>query len=116
MTDTQTKAEKERNFRQKGIKIPDADALPVPRRKRRKRPMTQAERDALQWGASEVEFDWTNDDWAETWLPWVRLATVFAGFDHDRLKEAMKGLADGGDAPNFLEGPARTKLHLDALY
>jgi hypothetical protein len=61
------------------IDIPDSDALPVAsRRKRRKRPsdrpMTQEERNALNFEAIKAEFDWSNDEWAEMWLPWVRIA------------------------------------------
>jgi hypothetical protein len=99
--------------------FPDSEALPITRRKNRKRrkvaPATQAERAALQFAAIKAEFDWTNEQWSETWLPWVRVAAVHVGSDQDRLQEFMRGTVAGGEAPNLLEGLTRTKKHLEAL-
>jgi hypothetical protein len=102
------------------IDIPDAGTLPViPRRKRRKkpsdRPMTQEERDALQFEAIKAEFDWSNDEWAATWLPWVRLAAIHVAGDQNKLKELMAEFVKAGEAGNTLEGLTRTKVHLEAL-
>jgi hypothetical protein len=99
--------------------LPDSQALPIARRKNRKQrkvaPATQAERDALQFAAINAEFDWTNEHWSETWLPWVRLAAVHVGGDQDRLQEAMREIVADGRAPNLLEGLTRTKKHLEGL-
>jgi hypothetical protein len=93
------------------IKIPDADGLPITsrRRKRRHRSMTQTERDALQFEAIKAEFGWSNDEWAATWLPWVRVAAVHVTGDHDKLKELMADFVKDGEASNVLEGLSRTK-------
>jgi hypothetical protein len=99
------------------IKIPDADGLPITsrRRKRRHRSMTQTERDALQFEAIKAEFGWSNDEWAATWLPWVRVAAVHVAGDHDKLKKLMADFVKDGEASNVLEGLSRTKEHLVAL-
>jgi hypothetical protein len=48
------------------IDIPDSSALPIERRKNRKRrkrqAATQEGRDALQLKAIQAEFDWSNQD------------------------------------------------------
>jgi hypothetical protein len=104
------------------IRLHDADALPVPSRRRKRqrkpndRPMTQEERDALEFEAIKVEFNWSNDEWAALWLPWVRVAAIYVRGDQDKLKELMADLVKEGNAPNLLEGLTRTKLHLEALY
>jgi hypothetical protein len=103
------------------IDIPDASTLPVAtRRKRRKkpgdRPMTQQERDALQFEAIKAEFDWRNDEWAATWLPWVRLAAIHVAGDQDKLKGLMAEFVKDGEAGNILEGLTRTKMHLETLH
>jgi hypothetical protein len=33
------------------------------------RPMTQEERNAVRFEAINANFDWSNDEWAITWLP-----------------------------------------------
>jgi hypothetical protein len=100
--------------------IPDSNALPITRRKRpkksNKRVMTQEARDAMQFNAIKAEFDWSNDDWASTWLPWVRVAAVHVGGDQDKLKDLMADFVKDGEAANILEGLTRTKMHLEALY
>jgi hypothetical protein len=103
------------------IEIPDADGLPITSRRRKRRhrpgdrPMTQAERNALQFEAIKAEFDWSNDEWATTWLPWVRVAAVHVAGDHDKLKKLMADFVKDGEASNLLEGLSRTKKHLVAL-
>jgi hypothetical protein len=102
------------------IDIPDASTLPIaaPRKKRKKaikQPMTQQERDALQFEAIRAEFDWSNDEWAATWLPWVRLAAIHVACDQEKLKGSMAEFVKDGGAGNTLEGLTRTKMHLEAL-
>jgi hypothetical protein len=66
--------------------FPDSDALPITRRRcrrTRKEPVTQAERDAIQWKAIKAEFNWSNDERAETWVPWVRVDLVREMVDND---------------------------------
>ena len=98
--------------------FPASEALPITRRRcrrSRKDPATQAERDAIQWKAIKAEFNWSNDEWAETWLPWVRVAACHVDGDRTALKSLMLDLISAGDAPNVLEGLTRTKIHLQAL-
>ncbi|MCA1470864.1 hypothetical protein I6F09_23545 [Bradyrhizobium sp. IC3195] len=103
------------------ITIPDANNLPIAKHRRRhkkpiNRPMTQEERDALQFEAIKAEFDWSNDEWAATWLPWVRLAAIHVAGDQDKLKELMAGFVKDGEAGNILEGLTRTRMHLETLH
>jgi hypothetical protein len=76
---------------------------------------TQAERDAMTFAGMEIEFDWTNDDWALAHLPHVRIATLILQRDHVALKEMMEGIAKEGLAPDMLENLTTTKHHLAAL-
>ena len=46
-------------------------------------------------------FDWTNEDWARTFLPWVRLAT-FAMTDPGKMRELAKVKKDSFD--DLLDG------------
>ena len=93
------------------VKMRDMNRRPM----RKRAPATQEERDAQQLVAIKAEFDWTNEQWSETWLPWVRVAGVQVGRDQDRLQETMRDLVAAGEAPNVLEGLTRTKQHLEAL-
>jgi hypothetical protein len=97
--------------------LPDAEKLPIPKRKRCKtdQPMTQEERDALTWEAVKVEFNWSNEDWAAMWLPWVRYSIALTALDHDKLKELMADAIRAGEGPNLLEGLTRAKLHIGGM-
>jgi hypothetical protein len=100
--------------------IPDSEALPVvSHRKRRKRtngpPATPEERAAINFEAIKAEFDWSNDEWAAMWLPWVRIAAMHVGGDRAQLKQAIRHIIEIGEAQNILEGLARTQKHLGAL-
>ncbi len=100
-------------------KIPDSQALPVGQSKRRKKRATQAatqeERDAIRFAAIKARFDWSNEEWAETWLPWIRLAAALLETDDVKLKEIFAAHVKEGEAPNILEGWTRTKAHMLGL-
>jgi len=73
-----------------------------------------AHQQARNGSAIIARFNWSNDDWADTWLPWVRVAAVFAAGDRDGVKEILHG--DHGDgAAEILQGIAETKAHLEEL-
>jgi hypothetical protein len=100
------------------------DLPPIPRRKLGKRkkksandrPMTKEERDALRFEAIKVDFDWRNEEWATTWLPWVRLAVAILHLDDEQHKESALKAVQAGLMPKLLEGFTRTKTHLKALH
>jgi hypothetical protein len=105
----------------KKITVPSGELPPIaPKRRSRKstkdRPATQEQRDAVRLEAIRAEFDWTNEEWAITWLPWVRTAFAIIHLD-DRglLKEGIPGLIKDGAAPGLLEWLTRSKHHLEAL-
>jgi hypothetical protein len=102
------------------MEIPNSNRLPKPTRSKRRGKTggaaTQAERDAIQFEAIKAEFNWQNDEWAATFLPFVRIAAVVVRGDRKKTLEFMREAAQSGDAPNFLEGLTRTKLHLEALH
>ena len=60
-----------------------------------------------------ARFNWSNDDWADTWLPWVRVAAVFAAGDRDGVKEILHD--DHVVAAEILQGILETKAHLEEL-
>jgi hypothetical protein len=76
---------------------------------------TQEERDALRFKAIKAKFDWTNDDWATTWLPWVRIAAVFVGDNDTHLQEAVRAMIPDGNVPDTLDGLTKLKDHLQSL-
>jgi hypothetical protein len=78
-------------------------------------PATQAERDLLQVKRIKAKFDWSNDEWAAQWLPWVRVAAVHVAGDQDRVEEFIRGLVKSGEASHVLQGLAQTRLHLADL-
>jgi hypothetical protein len=99
------------------------DVPPIPRlklgprkRKAKGRPLTQTERDALRFEAIKVDFDWSNEDWAVAWLPWVRLAISILHLDDEEHKEGAVETIRAGNMPMLLEGLARTEGHLEGLY
>jgi hypothetical protein len=96
---------------------------PIPRlklgprkRKAKDRPLTQAERDALRFKAILVDFDWTNEDWGNAWLPWIRLAVSILHLDDEEHKESACEAIRTGQMLMVLEGLSRTEGHLEGLY
>jgi hypothetical protein len=100
------------------IDMPDGFALPKRRNRKRPKvqPATQEERDALRFEAIKADFNWTNDDWGTTWLPWVRISAVTVNNDDVTLKDLMQQFVATGEASNVLEGLTRTKMQLKALH
>jgi hypothetical protein len=56
-----------------------------------------------------AQFDWTNEDWAEAWLPWIRVAAVITADDE------APGATLAND-PNLREGLAHARAHLATLH
>lgn len=79
----------------------------------RKKPETQVE--PLRFQAIKVRFEWSDDDWAVTHLPWVRMAACQVGSNQNRLMEMMNEFIASGRAPEMLDGLVGTKEHLQAL-
>src|ERR1700680_1067203 len=73
------------------------------------------ERTALRFEAIKVNFDWTNEDWALTWLPPVRMAAVLIAHDDKEHEGSLAALVKDGAVPEMLNGLCETKEHLLAL-
>src|SRR5258705_4276115 len=80
-------------------------------RHQRKRPATQEERNAMTFAPINAEFDWTNEDWALTHLPVVRLALATVGHDDRGPEGVMSNIARAGGAVGLLDSFASTKQH-----
>jgi hypothetical protein len=78
-------------------------------------PATIAEREAIDFKALDVDFDWTNDAWARTYLPRIRLAMLLLRSDRAKATETMASIVADGLGPDMLEGFCNTKDHLTAL-
>jgi hypothetical protein len=76
---------------------------------------TPAERAAMTFPAINATFNWSNDDWALTFLPQVRVATIFLQRDDKELEKLMVDFVKQGIVPEVLEGWCKTKRHLEAL-
>lgn len=79
------------------------------------RPATAEERAAVTWGSSKIKFDWTNEGWANNYLPYVRIGIATLEKDHRALLVAVKELADEGAMPSMMDGMCQTKQHLEGL-
>jgi hypothetical protein len=105
----------------RGLKYNDVPPItkrklgPRPTKNGKDRPMTQDERNAVRFEAVHCDFNWSNEDWAATWLPWVRLAIMALHTDDKDLTEMSGDIIKNGSMPDFLEGLTRTKRHLAAL-
>jgi len=62
-----------------------------------------------------AEFDWSNDDWAMMWLPWIRAAAIQAAGEQANVESFMGACAKDGTAEELLDGLGRTKVHLESL-
>ena len=64
--------------------------------KKLRRAEKAAEREAMTVSAQEFEFMWTNRDWSERFLEYVRLAVVIVNKNDRELGRAVGGLAKRG--------------------
>jgi hypothetical protein len=83
--------------------------------RRNRKPASQAERDAIQFEAIKAKFNWTNEEWADQHLPWVRTAAVIVAGDRQKLRQMIVEMLKDGSLPEALEGFAQTKQHFEAL-
>lgn len=85
--------------------------------KPRKRPSTQAQRDAMTFQGEKIVFDWTNDDWVKAHLVTVRVACVIMGKDHEQLQSSLASasISESCAVSEMLEQMTLTKKHLKAL-
>ena len=70
---------------------------------------TPEQRKAMTFPALKVSFEHTNDDWAITYLPRVRLATLILQRDDMVLEKLMAGFVKDGLAPDMMDGLCMTK-------
>jgi hypothetical protein len=64
-------------------------------RKQRSSPIELTPPPASAAEAAKLAFDWTNDNWALTWLPWVRMAatcSVLSKAEVCAMADEMPGL------------------------
>jgi hypothetical protein len=64
---------------------------------------------------TKPEFNWSNDDWALTFLPHVRVAVVHLSQDNDGQEAALSEIAQHGLVPELLQGWRGTRAHLLSL-
>jgi hypothetical protein len=83
--------------------------------KRRKRPMTQAERNALTFPGIPNVFDWGNEEWGLRWLLWVRLAVLMVRDDDVETTKRMAEIVESGLAGGLLDQLSATSEHLAKL-
>jgi hypothetical protein len=85
-------------------------------RSRKGPPATQEQRNAIAFGAMDVEFNWSNEEWALTFLPRIRMAALYVNGDRTKCAEIMAGVVQDGLAPDMLDGWCKTKAHLQELF
>ncbi len=69
---------------------------------------------AANEAAARQIFDWTNEAWSITWLPWVRMAAGARTMNDEALRESLQN-ADEQTAEVILEGLGKTHAHLSEL-
>ncbi len=82
--------------------------------KRRGKPATQEQRNAIDFEPIEVKWTWDNHDWDDT-IPQIRLAIGLLGKDRAGLKDAIQALVKAGLAPEMLENWSVLKEHLNGM-
>ena len=70
---------------------------------------------SLTFEGVDVPFNYTNDEWALSNLPWVRAASLMMKYDDRDLTAKMGEIARGGAAPDLLDHISQTKSHLEAI-
>lgn len=69
----------------------------------------------MQFSAVDVRFDWSNEQWARTNLPHVRIAATLLQRDDVQLTETIDGIVQSGAFNEMLDGFCVTKDHLKAV-
>ena len=69
----------------------------------------------MTFPALAVRFDWTNETWARTNLPHVRIATMLVRRDDVQLTETIGRMTEAGIVNEMLDGLCDTKDHLKAV-
>ena len=83
--------------------------------KKLRRAETAAERKAMAGLAQEFEFIWTNRDWSERFLEYVRLAALIVKKDDRELGKAVGGLAERGLMADLIQEWILTRDHFKDL-
>ena len=83
--------------------------------KKLRRAETAAERKAMAGSAQEFEFIWTNRDWSERFLEYVRLAALIVKKDDRELGKAVGGLAERGLMADLIQEWILTRGHFKVL-
>ena len=82
--------------------------------KKLRRAEKAAEREAMTVSAQEFEFMWTNRDWSERFLEYVRLAVVIVNKNDRELGRAVGGLAKRGLMADLIKEWILTKEYFKA--
>jgi|SRR6266516_3614768 hypothetical protein len=83
--------------------------------RRREKPATDAQRAAMTFPGVAINFKWTNEEWAATYLPFVRLAMATLQKNEIELQQAMSEMNKAQLIPELLENLCFTKDHLKTL-
>lgn len=84
--------------------------------KKKPRPATQAERDAIHFEAVEgLDFNCTNDEWANANLPLVRVAVAMLGRNDVAHQSALASLMKTGVVPDMLDDMVQARENFKAL-
>jgi hypothetical protein len=72
-------------------------------------------RTATTFEGQDLPFRWTNDEWAQQFLPHIRAATASLSKNDRELQEIMEKIAGDGLAPQLLQDWCETRDHLTHL-
>jgi hypothetical protein len=69
------------------------------------------QRKAAKFSGTKIQWNWNNNEWAETYLPNVRVALVLLTYDSEELQRVIYSINNEGMMPELLNAFSSTKEH-----
>lgn len=81
----------------------------------RGKPATREQRMAIDFKGEDIKFDYSSEQWIETYIPSIRFAFEVLNKDRAELERSIAGMCREGIVPDLLEGWCRTKDRMECL-
>jgi hypothetical protein len=74
-----------------------------------------AKHKTARFPAIDAKFDWSNEEWARTFLPQIRVASLVVQRDDKALYKIMDGYIENGSVTELLEAWCDAADHLESV-
>ena len=74
-----------------------------------------AKRKTANFPAIDIEFDWSNEEWARTFLPQIRVASLVVQRDDKALEKVIEAYIKNGTVTELLEAWCDTADHIEGV-